>query len=310
MNGRRRRRDGGEPRSGRGRGTRAAGCGRVGDRRRRARSRRAARRRGLPPAGRLERRTTGPRWPRICDVVHGLVNNAGITHRAPLWDVTPEDLERVLSINLSGPLLGIQALAPLMRGGGSIVNVASLAALTGHFATAYTASKWGLRGVSRSACTELGPLGIRVNTIFPGAMAAPMTATPQAFIDRLLADIPLGRPGTAEDVAPLVVFLISDASSWISGAEIAVDGGQSAHGGMKGLADLVRAERAPLTRSGARGADCLRRSPCRPGARGGPRPGPLRRARSRSSCPAGTRRSRTGRARGRSRTPCSRRRTS
>jgi NAD(P)-dependent dehydrogenase (short-subunit alcohol dehydrogenase family) len=179
------------------------------------------------------------------DIVHGLVNNAGITHRAPLWDVTPEDLERVLSINLSGPLLGIQALAPLMRNGGSIVNVASVAALTGHFATAYTASKWGLRGVSRSACTELGPLGIRVNTIFPGAMAAPMTATPQAFIDRLLEEIPLGRAGAAEDVAPLVVFLISDESSWISGAEIAVDGGQSAHGGMKGLADLVRVRRSP-----------------------------------------------------------------
>ena len=178
--------------------------------------------------------------------LHGLVNNAGITHREPLWDVTPEDLDRVLSINLSGPLLGIQALAPLMTGGGSIVNVASRAALTGHFAPAYPASKWGLRGVSRSACTELGPLGIRVNTIFPGAMAAPMTATPQAFIDRLLEDIPLGRAGAAEDVAPLVVFLISDESSWISGAEIAVDGGQSAHGGMKGLADLVRAERSRL----------------------------------------------------------------
>src|SRR3954449_5920504 len=178
------------------------------------------------------------------DVVHGLVNNAGITHREPLWEVTPADLERVLSINLSGPLYGIQALAPRMTEGGSIVNVASLAALTGHFATAYTASKWGLRGVSRSACAELGPLGIRVNTIFPGAMAAPMTATPQALTDRLIADIPLGRPGTAEDVAPLVVFLISDQSSWISGAEIAVDGGQAAHGGMKGLGDLVRAERA------------------------------------------------------------------
>ena len=197
----------------------------------------------IPPARRLQARGLGRSGGRPRGSVHGLVNNAGITHREPLWDVTPEDLDRVLSINLSGPLLGIQALAPKMTGGGSIVNVASLAALTGHFATAYTASKWGLRGVSRSACTELGPLGIRVNTIFPGAMAAPMTATPQAFIDRLLEEIPLGRAGAAEDVAPLVVFLISDESSWISGAEIAVDGGQSAHGGMKGLADLVRAER-------------------------------------------------------------------
>jgi 3alpha(or 20beta)-hydroxysteroid dehydrogenase len=178
--------------------------------------------------------------------VHGLVNCAGTTWRARLGDVTPDAFTDAHAVNVLGPLLGIQALAPLMTGGGSIVNVASLAALTGHFATAYTASKWGLRGVSRSACTELGPLGIRVNTIFPGAMAAPMTATPQAFIDRLLEEIPLGRAGAAEDVAPLVVFLISDESSWISGAEIAVDGGQSAHGGMKGLADLVRAERSRL----------------------------------------------------------------
>ena len=74
-------------------------------------------------------------------------------------------------------------------------------------------------------------------------MAAPMTATPQAFIDRRSTRSRSAAPGTAEDVAPLVVFLISDESSWISGAEIAVDGGQSAHGGMKGLADLVRAAR-------------------------------------------------------------------
>jgi 3alpha(or 20beta)-hydroxysteroid dehydrogenase len=128
-----------------------------------------------------------------------------------------------------------------MTDGGSIVNVASIAALTGHYAAAYTASKWGLRGVSRTACTELGRLGIRVNTIFPGVIATPMVETPAAFTRRLVEEIPLGRPGTAEDIAPLVVFLISDESSWISGAEIAVDGGQSAHGGMKGLADLVRA---------------------------------------------------------------------
>ena len=174
------------------------------------------------------------------DRVDGLVNNAGITHRAGLWDVTPADLDRVLRVNLSGALFGIQALAPKMTGGGSIVNVASLAALTGHFATAYTASKWGLRGVSRSACTELGPLGIRVNTIFPGVIATPMVPTPEAITRVAVDGIPLGRPGAPEDIAPLVVFLISDESSWISGAEIAVDGGQAGHGGMKPLADAVR----------------------------------------------------------------------
>ena len=172
--------------------------------------------------------------------LHGLVNNAGITHREPLWNVTPDDLDRVLGVNLSGPLLGTQTLAPLMRDGGAIVNVASLAGVTGHYAAAYTASKWGLRGVSRAACTELGRLGIRVNTIFPGVMATPMAATPESVTRRVMDEIPLGRAGTAEDVAPLVVFLLSDESSWISGAEIAVDGGQSAHGGMKSLADAVR----------------------------------------------------------------------
>src|SRR5215217_1468509 len=176
--------------------------------------------------------------------LHGLVNNAGITHRKPLAAVTPSDLERVLGVNLSGPLLGIQALAPLMTDGGSIVNVSSLAGLTGHYAAAYTASKWGLRGVSRAACTDLGPSGIRVNTIFPGVMATPMVSTPEAVTRRVLEEIPLGRPGTPEDIAPLVVFLISDESSWISGAEIAVDGGQSGHGGMKSLADAVRSATA------------------------------------------------------------------
>jgi 3alpha(or 20beta)-hydroxysteroid dehydrogenase len=173
--------------------------------------------------------------------VHGLVNNAGITHRKRLGDVTLADLDRVLAVNLSGPLLGIQALAPLMTEGGSIINVSSIAGVTGHFPPAYTASKWGLRGISRVASMELGRSGVRVNTILPGVIVTPMTDdAPEAWTRMVVGEIPLGRRGTAEDVAPLVVFLISDESSWISGAEIAVDGGQAAHGGMKTLADAVR----------------------------------------------------------------------
>jgi 3alpha(or 20beta)-hydroxysteroid dehydrogenase len=111
----------------------------------------------------------------------------------------------------------------------------------GHFPPAYTASKWGLRGISRVAGMELGRCGVRVNTILPGVIATPMADDAPAEWTRLVVgEIPLGRRGTAEDVAPLVVFLISDESSWISGAEIAVDGGQAAHGGMKSLADAVR----------------------------------------------------------------------
>jgi 3alpha(or 20beta)-hydroxysteroid dehydrogenase len=177
--------------------------------------------------------------------VHGLVNNAGITHRERLGDVTLADLNRVLAVNLSGPLLGIQALAPLMTEGGSIVNVSSIAGQTGHFPPAYTASKWGLRGISRVASMELGRFGVRVNTILPGVIVTPMADdAPDAWTRMVVGEIPMGRRGSAEDVAPLIVFLISDESSWISGAETSVDGGQAGHGGMKALADAVR-EAAP-----------------------------------------------------------------
>jgi 3alpha(or 20beta)-hydroxysteroid dehydrogenase len=173
--------------------------------------------------------------------VHGLVNNAGITHRERLGDITQADLDRVLAVNLSGPLLGIQALAPLMPRGGSIVNVSSIAGLTGYHGVAYTVSKWGIRGLSRVASLELGGRGIRVNTILPGYIETPMTASaPEWFRSLNIEETPLARTGTVEDVAPLVVFLISDESSYISGAEIAVDGGQSAHGGNKRFSDAGR----------------------------------------------------------------------
>jgi 3alpha(or 20beta)-hydroxysteroid dehydrogenase len=98
----------------------------------------------------------------------GLVNNAGIPLRARLEEVELVDWERVLAVNLTGPLLGIRTVAPLMRAGGSIVNVGSVAGLGGYHAVGYTVSKWGLRGLSRVASLELGPRGIRVNTILPG----------------------------------------------------------------------------------------------------------------------------------------------
>lgn len=181
--------------------------------------------------------------------VDGLVNNAAITDRT-FWDaITAERMSQVLAINVTGAMLAIQALAPLMTEGGSIVNVSSIAGLTGHFPPAYTASKWALRGLSRSASAEFGRFGIRVNAIMPGVIQTPMAAdAPQAFTRLVTDDIPLGRRGTAEDVAPLVLFLISDESAWISGAEIAVDGGQAGHGGMKRLSDAVRtaAEQAQL----------------------------------------------------------------
>ncbi|MGW1770254.1 SDR family NAD(P)-dependent oxidoreductase [Streptomyces sp. NPDC002104] len=175
--------------------------------------------------------------------VHGLVNNAGITWRARLGEVRAEDMARVHAVNVTGPLLGIQHLAPLMPPGSSIVNVGSSAALTAHYPVAYTTSKWALRGLSKTAALELGPRGIRVNTIHPGYIETEMTAdAAPAFREATIRETPLGRTGTVGEIAPLVVFLLSDDSSFISGAEIPVDGGLTAHGGVKSVSDALRPE--------------------------------------------------------------------
>ena len=174
--------------------------------------------------------------------VDALVANAGITWRARLADLDRADLARVSEVNVTGTLLGIQALTPLMPAGASIVVVGSAAALTGHFPVAYTASKWALRGLAKAACLELGPRGIRVNTVHPGYIETAMTASAApAFRDANIAETPLGRTGTVDDIAPLVLFLVSDNASYISGAEIPVDGGMTAHGGVKSISDAVRA---------------------------------------------------------------------
>ncbi|MFF3346559.1 SDR family NAD(P)-dependent oxidoreductase [Streptomyces sp. NPDC002779] len=175
--------------------------------------------------------------------VHGLVNNAGVTWRARIADVRAEDMARVHAVNVTGPLLGIQHLSPLMPPGSSVVNVGSSAALTAHYPVAYTTSKWALRGLSKTAALDLGPRGIRVNTIHPGYIETEMTASAApAFREANIRETPLGRTGTVHEIAPLVVFLLSDQSSFITGAEIPVDGGLTAHGGVKSVSDALLAE--------------------------------------------------------------------
>jgi 3alpha(or 20beta)-hydroxysteroid dehydrogenase len=173
--------------------------------------------------------------------VHGLVNNAGMTHRARLLDVELADWERMFRINATGPLLGIQAMVPLMRPGASIVTIGSAAAVTPHYTVAYTASKWAARGLAKVASLELGPLGIRSNLVHPGYIETPMVANaPATFRQAQLDANPLGIVGAPEDVASLIVFLISDESRYISGAEIVVDGGFTNQAGVKHLSDAVR----------------------------------------------------------------------
>jgi 3alpha(or 20beta)-hydroxysteroid dehydrogenase len=161
----------------------------------------------------------------------GLVNNAAVHHTRPLLEERADELERLFRVNTLGPFLGAQAVVPAMRdsGGGSIVNVSSAAGargFPGH--TAYGAAKWALRGISRTAAVELGPLGIRVNAVLPGPIDTPMLPVPVEQRATRFGNLPLGREGTPAEVAEVVCFLLSDAASYVTGAEIAVDGGMSA----------------------------------------------------------------------------------
>ena len=174
--------------------------------------------------------------------VDGLVNNAGVAQRDRLLELTRAEALRVFEVNTLGALFGIQAMVPLMGQGASIVNVSSVAGLIGYHGTGYAMSKWALRGLSRSASMTLGSQGIRVNTICPGFIETPMTASaPEAFRTANMAAAPLGRSGMPDEVAGLVVFLISDESSFVNGTDIAVDGGLAGHGGGKALMDAVDA---------------------------------------------------------------------
>nr|WP_090281080.1 SDR family oxidoreductase [Mycolicibacterium komanii]CRL77259.1 short-chain dehydrogenase/reductase SDR [Mycolicibacterium komanii] len=154
-----------------------------------------------------------------------LVNNAGVLHRASLADETPEGFESSWRVNCLGPFLGIQATLEHLRraDGAAIVNTCSTSAVRAFPAhAAYGSSKWALRGLTQVCAAELAGDGIRVNAVFPGPIATPMLD--DATQGRLTATF--GRLGQPMEVADAVAYLVSDHASFITGAELVVDGGQ------------------------------------------------------------------------------------
>ncbi|MFI2608784.1 glucose 1-dehydrogenase [Kitasatospora sp. NPDC018619] len=161
--------------------------------------------------------------------VHGLVNNAGISTGTLLAEESVEHFRKVLDVNLTGVFIGMKTVVPALRaaGGGSIVNISSAAGLMGLALTAgYGASKWGVRGLSKIGAVELGTERIRVNSVHPGMTYTPMTAAVGIRQgEGNYPNTPMGRVGEAPEIATAVVYLLSDDSSYVTGAELAVDGG-------------------------------------------------------------------------------------
>lgn len=162
-----------------------------------------------------------------------LVNNAGIGDARPILDTSDEDLARYIGVNLAAPFALSRAAIRVMQGrGGSIVNIASIYAILGASrASAYTATKAAIAGLTRQLAAEYGRDGIRVNSISPGLIATPLVrerlATNAWFRRSMIEDCPLGRPGQPEEVAEACAFLASDAASFVSGISMPVDGGWS-----------------------------------------------------------------------------------
>lgn len=175
--------------------------------------------------------------------IDALVNNAGIVHFADLERLRRDDFERVLAVNVLGTFLGLKSVGAVMKaaGRGAIVNISSIDGLRGsNGVMAYVTSKWAVRGLTRSAALELGPHGVRVNSVHPGGidteMGNPLHLTGAAR-NHGYEGVPLQRIGEPEEVARVSLFLCSDEASYVAGAELAVDGGWSAghyHAGLPG----------------------------------------------------------------------------
>ena len=165
--------------------------------------------------------------------VNVLANNAGLLRFGQIEHMPLEEFQLLVNVNQVGVFLGMQAVTRTMRknGGGSIINASSIEGIAGMpSCTAYAATKWAIRGMTKCAAMELGPKGIRVNSVHPGMIDTPMTRVHggDAAMEYGASKVPLRRVGTPADIAPVYVFLASDESSYMNGAELTVDGGVTA----------------------------------------------------------------------------------
>ncbi|MGJ3510103.1 glucose 1-dehydrogenase [Enemella sp. A6] len=184
--------------------------------------------------------TSEPEWQQVVDAtieafgrIDILVNNAGILNFGPIVDMPVEDFRRVLEVNLVGEWIGLKTVGKVISEGGSIVNISSVSGLQGSAGTScYTASKFGVTGITECAAHEFGPRGVRVNSVHPGAVATMMTGRGEENLDTsseagVMSRIPLKRYATAADVTNVVLFLASDESTYITGSQYVVDGGMT-----------------------------------------------------------------------------------
>jgi 3alpha(or 20beta)-hydroxysteroid dehydrogenase len=161
-----------------------------------------------------------------------LVNNAGILVYGKIADMAPDEFRRVLDVNLTGTWLGIKAVIEPMTaaGGGSIVNISSIEGFIGAAGlSAYSASKFGIRGLTKAAARELAERGIRVNSIHPGAINTAMMSNPdlvaQVDAEAFMAALPIKRFADPAEVSKVAAFLASDETSYCTGTEVVIDGG-------------------------------------------------------------------------------------